>query len=67
MPAARPIFAGEKTAASLLDMKPSDFRRLVQRGALPGPVKIGDFERWSVTDLEAIVSGRKMDEEEPEW
>ncbi|GAA6190865.1 hypothetical protein [Phaeobacter sp. NW0010-22] len=57
-----PLFARERTAAKLLDMKPVEFRRLVDCGALPKPVKIGnEFERWFVQDLEAIRTGAAMD------
>lgn len=53
------IAAGEKTAARLLDLKQCEFRELVSRGALPGPVVLGGkFERWMVEDLIAILHGR---------
>ncbi|TNE64441.1 hypothetical protein [Celeribacter ethanolicus] len=52
------IAVTEKTAAAMLDMKPIEFRGLVQRGALPRPTTIaGTIERWRVADLEAIVNG----------
>lgn len=55
---ARPIFATERSAAKLLDMKPSEFRHLVLNGALPPPIVIGgQFERWQVSTLESIVDG----------
>lgn len=59
-----PIFASEKTAAALLDMKPDEFRSLVERGALPSPQDFHGFARWRVADLEAICSGDAMDIEE---
>jgi hypothetical protein len=49
-----PIFARDVTAARMLDMKPAEFRRLVEEGALPPPVK---FDRWSVEELKRIMSG----------
>lgn len=52
-----PIFASEATAARLLDMKPADFRRLVQDGALPGPRDIGGHARWDVAELRRIITG----------
>lgn len=54
------LYASERSAAKLLDMRPAEFRALVDAGALPPPVKIGgSVERWSVTDLDAIVRGQK--------
>ncbi|WP_281969111.1 helix-turn-helix transcriptional regulator [Roseovarius nanhaiticus] len=38
-------------------MSASEFRRLVDRGALPPPKKIGGTTRWRVADLEAILVG----------
>lgn len=52
-----PIFASERTAAQLLDMKPAEFRALVDRGALPGPRRLGDLERWDVEELRRIITG----------
>jgi predicted DNA-binding transcriptional regulator AlpA len=59
-----PLFAKERTAAKLLDMTTKEFRDLVSSGALPAPTKIGeDHERWNVSDLQAILSGKAMDED----
>jgi hypothetical protein len=58
-----PIFAKEKTAAALLDMKPADFRPLVECGVLPQPVDFNGHERWRVKDLEAIADGSAIDPE----
>lgn len=58
-----PLYANERTAAKLLDMTPSDFRRLVGAGALPPPIDLHGFTRWRVADLEAIASGAAMDED----
>lgn len=52
-----PILASERSAAKLLDMKPAQFRLLVDEGVLPKPCKIGDFERWDVEQLRAIAIG----------
>ena len=55
-----PLFASERTAARLLDMKPKQFRELVDRGALPPPVKVmAGIERWDVEDLRAVLRGHK--------
>lgn len=49
-----PLFATAQKAAPLLDMKVPEFLRLVDAGALPGPVKFG---RWDVEALQAIMRG----------
>ncbi|MDO6585247.1 hypothetical protein Q4543_06925 [Salipiger sp. 1_MG-2023] len=51
------ILATERNAAKLLDMKPADFRGLVDAGVLPKPAEIGGFERWDVEQLRAIALG----------
>ncbi|WP_232829299.1 hypothetical protein [Tropicimonas sp. IMCC34043] len=38
-------------------MKTTEFRKLVNFGALPLPKRVGGMDRWRVADLEAIVSG----------
>jgi hypothetical protein len=60
---APPLFASERNAARLLDMRPSDFRHLVDAGALPGPENIHGFLRWRVAALEAINTGTVLYEE----
>ncbi len=54
-----PLFASDATAAKLLDMRPAEFRELVEAGALPSPVQIGPLRRWDVDELRAILRGRK--------
>jgi hypothetical protein len=41
----------------MLDMPPAEFMRLVERGALPPPVRIGQHDRWNVDQLTAIIRG----------
>ncbi|WP_138472547.1 AlpA family transcriptional regulator [Poseidonocella sp. HB161398] len=55
----QPLAVREKAAAELLDMPRAEFRRLVNCGALPRPVmpRIGGADRWSVSQLEAVISG----------
>ncbi len=53
----QPLFASEKRAADLLDMTKSTFRDLVAGGVLPGPVIIGDCERWDVEALQRSIRG----------
>ncbi|MDO6456295.1 hypothetical protein Q4494_04330 [Celeribacter halophilus] len=52
-----PLFASDRKAAALLDLKPSEFRGLVEEGVLPRPTKIGGYERWDVEQLQAIARG----------
>lgn len=63
-----PIAVAEKTAAKMMDMAPLEFRRLVKSGSLPSPVRITrDYERWRVSDLEAVLNGDAMNEDEFSW
>ena len=52
-----PLAVKAQTAAAMLDMPPREFLRLVERGALPPPVRIGEHERWRVEQLNAIIRG----------
>ena len=52
-----PLAVKATTAAAMLDLPPAEFRRLVERGALPPPVRIGAHERWRVEQLNAIIRG----------
>lgn len=53
----------ETTAAKLLDMHVSEFRHLVQIGALPQPIDLADqLLRWRVSDLESILNGADHEE-----
>lgn len=51
-----PIAVRDTTAAAMLDMPAAEFRRLVQRGALPPPVRIGGNERWRVDQLRDMLT-----------
>ncbi|NSY36836.1 AlpA family transcriptional regulator [Leisingera sp. ANG59] len=63
-----PLAVAEKTAAKMMDMAPAEFRRLVETGSLPSPVAItGDCKRWRVSDLEAVLNGDAMNEDEFTW
>ncbi len=53
----QPIAVKETTAAAMLDMSASEFRRLVGHGALPPAKQIGGTLRWRVADLDAILLG----------
>ncbi len=56
-----PMFAGETNAARLLDMKPAEFRALVDQGHLPRPKDVGGFARWDVEELGKIIRGEAAD------
>ncbi len=56
-----PLYACERSAAKLLDMKPAEFSALVKGGHLPPPRDIGGFERWDVQELQRIISGGAAD------
>jgi hypothetical protein len=55
------LFATDCSAAALLDMKPAEFRGLVDDGVLPKPTIIGRFERWDVEQLQRIARGEAVD------
>lgn len=62
-----PIAVGEKSAAAMMDMNIEDFRDLVSKGSLPSPKPIGGHERWSVADLQSVLDGSAMDEDDFTW
>lgn len=62
MTAPRPILASETTAAKLLDMKPGEFRALVEAGHLPPADEIAPgVKRWKTEVLEKIGSGEAIE------
>ncbi|NUB42859.1 hypothetical protein GEU84_000545 [Fertoebacter nigrum] len=53
-----PILANETTAAALLDMRPAEFRALVEGGHLPGGREIAPgFKRWDTDELRKLAKG----------
>ena len=60
----RHLAVGDKTAAAMFDMTLKVFWELVSCGALPGPTVIGGYNRWIVSDLEAILTGEAARPEE---
>lgn len=57
-----PILASETSAARLLDMKPAEFRALVEAGYLPRGREIAPgVVRWVTDDLRRIDSGDASD------
>lgn len=67
MPTPHILFAGDKKAAALLDMKPAEFRGLVDDGVLPKPTNIGGFERWDVEQLQSIARGDSAESGDIQW
>lgn len=63
-----PILASSRTAAQLLDLKESEFLRLVAAGLLPQARDIGGGNlRWSVDDLRRISSGDAAMGDDYKW
>lgn len=57
-----PLLASEARAAELLDMKPSEFRKLVEAGHLPNGREIAPgMMRWQVEELRLIASGEAIE------
>lgn len=56
-----PILASAATAARLLDMRESEFRKLVDDGLLPRPVSLAGLERWDTHALRRIATGAAVD------
>lgn len=44
-----------KTGAELLDVSERQWHRLVQRGLLPRPIKLGRNTRWRLAAVEAAL------------
>lgn len=55
------LFASERTAARLFDMKPAEFLSLVEGGHLPKPREIGGLKRWDVEELRRVISGAAVE------
>ncbi|WP_292292995.1 hypothetical protein [Marivita sp.] len=62
----QPIAVKERTAAAMFDMTQTEFRELVSLGVLPPAKPIGGTKRWSVAELNAILSGAKRRPEDDE-
>lgn len=56
-----PIYASERTAAQLLDMRPEALRKLVAEGHLPAPVRIGPHERFDMVALVDLLRGARIE------
>lgn len=56
---ADPILLRSRDAAALLALSLRSFQRLVSRGVIPGPIKMGmgKLERWRLEDIQAWAAG----------
>ena len=52
------MYGNVKTVATRYDCHPSTVWRMVQRGQLPKPVKVGNLTRWEIRELEEADSLR---------
>lgn len=58
----QPMLASENTAARLLDMKPREFRELVELGHLPKGNEIAPgVHRWDTELLKRLAQGEAID------
>ena len=55
------LAVGEKSAAQLLELKPKEFKALVDQGILPRPGNIGPYERWDAGEQRAVIRGEFVD------
>jgi hypothetical protein len=62
-----PMFARDRTAAALIDMKPAEFNKLVAAGYLPKPRLIGTVERFDMDELRRIIRGDAIGGGAMEW
>lgn len=51
-------------AAKALSLTLPQFEGLVAAGCLPPPVSIGPHDRWRCVDLEAVLTGANVQEDE---
>lgn len=57
-----PMLASDRTAAALLDLKPAEFRKLVEGGHLPRGREIAPgLTRWDTEELRRIASGEAIE------
>lgn len=56
-----PLFANDKTAAQLFDMKLAEFLSMVDAGHLPKAKEIAGIKRWDVEELRRIARGETAD------
>ncbi|MPL98012.1 hypothetical protein SDC9_44210 [bioreactor metagenome] len=52
-----------KEAARMLSLSVQDFLFLVEQGALPPPIRLGKHTLWVVAEIEAVLTGSKIEPE----
>lgn len=52
-----------KEAAPMLSLSVQDFLFLVEQGALPPPIRLGKHTLWVVAEIEAVLTGSKIERE----
>lgn len=53
-----PLMVGDRRAAGLFDMKPTEFRKGVALGFFPEPKQVMGMDRWSFEELKAVADGK---------
>lgn len=52
-----------KEASRMLSLSVQEFLFLVEQGALPPPIRLGKHTLWVVAEIEAVLTGRKIEPE----
>lgn len=52
-----------KGAARMLSLTVVEFLFLVEQGALPPPIRLGKHTLWVVAEIEAVLTGSKIEPE----
>lgn len=52
-----------KGAAGMLLLTVGEFLFLVEQGALPPPIRLGKHTLWVVAEIEAVLTGSKIEPE----
>ncbi len=47
----------------MLSLSLQDFLSLVEQGALPPPIRLGKHSLWVVAEIEAVLTGSKIEQE----
>lgn len=57
------LAVSNKEAARMLSLSLQDFLFLVEQGALPPPIRLGKHTLWVVGEIEAVLTGCKIEPE----
>ena len=55
-----------RSVAELIGSSPSSVWRRVNDGTLPRPIKFGGMTRWSLAEIEAVITAKLAERDEPE-